>query len=172
MRRPSHHPSEYETFFEGPNPSLEFPDVGVRPEDTVNLSKTSSGLKARGFQWSCRFCLYHRVFGKITSFWAHLAAEHDEVPRPEILHEVTRSAKMNQAWADDRFYNYERNNPVTWQKIQQAQAATFDWEVFTGWKLPRTKLYKGRNPIAMSGSSVEEGAGQAGQAGQAESPVR
>lgn len=156
LPRPSHHPHRLPTFFQGPAPSAEFPDVGVQYQDVVRLPNDRPGPKARGFRWSCTFCPNHRSFSKITSFWAHVRTQHEDTRRAEVLGEVRRSAQANEAWAHQHFYDYRRQNPVTWQKLQQAQATDFDWQVFAGWRLTRARLYKGRKDGCTASSRVDD----------------
>lgn len=145
LPRPPHHPGTYTTFRQGSSPSLDFPDVGIEIENIVRLPGDTDDSANHRFKWNCSFCSYVRTFQKITTYWAHLRANHQGISTNDILAQVTASAQANQAWAQERFYNYARDNPTTWQKVQQAQAPDFSWEVFAGWRLSREPMYTGRS---------------------------
>lgn len=141
---PEHHPTEFQTFVQNSTPGDQFSSVGVDVDHLVRLSARAEDPEAR-FRWSCPFCSYHRVWQKMTSFWAHLKVEHESLPQERILSEVTKSARAYQAWADMRSYDYERNNAATWQKVLQAQGPDFDWHVFENWRLTRARPHQSRS---------------------------
>lgn len=156
-RQPACHPPRYSTFEQGPMASATFPNVGITASAIVRLPDQTYFNNQRGFQWSCPLCTYPRNFGRITSFWAHIKTGHQDTEQVTILREVTRSAQAYQAWAYQHFYQYQRQNPSTWQKMVQAQAADFTWEVFTGWRLPRERHYQGRSEQQMDDSGLGSG---------------
>lgn len=114
-------------------------------DEIVRLPGDPVESRNRRFLWDCAFCSYTRTFQRVTTYWAHLKADHQEVPKEHILAQITASARANQAWAEERFFNYARDNVNTWQKIQQAQAADFSWDTFTSWRLTRERMYNGRS---------------------------
>lgn len=157
LPRPSFHPPTFHTFEQGIGGSPAFPNIGVEPRQIVRLGTTSQGSGGRHFTWGCVFCNYPRSFERITTYWAHLRAEHQHQPHAELLQQVTESARAYQAWADERFFDYKRDNANTWQKMVQAQSSEFDWDVFTSWRLPKTRIYQGRAPLD---NVIEEGSEQ------------
>lgn len=146
LPRPPFHPPHFATFEQDICGSRRFPDINVLPQEIVRLSPAVGGSrKGRGFSWNCSLCSFPRGFERLTTYWAHLRVDHSGTSQAEVLQAVTRSARANQAWADSCFYDYSRSNPTTWQKIVQAQAADFSWEVFENWRLPKVNLYAGRH---------------------------
>lgn len=119
------------------------PDIKVHPDHLAYSIKSATRDE---MEWRCTFCHNaRRRWGKITGLWAHLKSHHhDTKSKEERLEHVKRSTGeyLESIRSRRREGEYARNNPQVWNKLLQANAPTFTWEVFSHWPLQEDRFFE------------------------------
>lgn len=129
--------------------------VSVLPNTLVTPPPDNDAFVLDRFKVRCAFCRgAQRVWGAVTGYWSHLRYQHGEIPEADRVREIQKTARQYKEWAEIRGLDYRQNNPTTWRKIQQTQAANFNWEIVENWRSrldPRYQHIQAATEASMAG---------------------
>ncbi|EXJ56626.1 hypothetical protein A1O7_06970 [Cladophialophora yegresii CBS 114405] len=95
-------------------------------------SPRSTSLPNPPFSVKCRFCSTLKRWVQVDAFWSHIKNKHDDVPHEQRLEEIRRSAMQYKQHPGQASMDYN-----TKQRVDQALASSFSWEVVSNWHLAR-----------------------------------
>lgn len=139
--RPVDHPSKYETF-ECKLP-LRMATIGESAVtwDALHLvlpPAIDADRAGREHSSKCGLCVRPFVTKSIYRLWSHVKYRHNDLDERIRLQTVKMETATYLEWINrrkaGRMYLY--NNPTQWQRMQQTQIESFDWDQFCSWKLP------------------------------------